>query len=168
MDYIFFMAVLSFDFLLLDSFSDLNEYQDGLERILMVCAGGLITCSVGTVLLPQYAGQELVALSASAFEGTATELEVTASALVMAGRASTHGQSAQPSKIDMATVKRLVYLSHYEIPCLSAQGQRSSGRGGRGSSRVPDEGDQEAMAAALLPDALGEADPGLPGSPGAP
>lgn len=56
-DYSYFLAVLSFDFLLLDSFHDANQYQDSIARIAMVTLGGAITCAVGLVMFPQYAGE---------------------------------------------------------------------------------------------------------------
>lgn len=49
-------------------------------------------------------GQELMALSADALEGTASLLEVTASALVMSYGAQAYGAGACPAPIDMGQV----------------------------------------------------------------
>jgi len=131
-DYSYFLAVLSFDFLLLDSFSDANQYLDSMERIFMVSAGGLLTCGIGTTILPQYGGQELTAMSAEAFEGTAALLEVTASSLVMAFSARSHGPSALPPEINLAQAKRLADLSRYEVrlfpPAKSQKGDEANSR----------------------------------------
>jgi len=122
-DYSYFLAVLSFDFLLLDSFHDANQYQDSIARIAMVTLGGAITCAVGLVMFPQYAGQELMALSADALEGTASLLEVTASALVMSYGAQAYGAGACPAPIDMGQIRRMSDAARYELCMFPADGK---------------------------------------------
>mmetsp|Transcript_41093 Transcript_41093/g.73881 ORF Transcript_41093/g.73881 Transcript_41093/m.73881 type:complete len:364 (-) Transcript_41093:661-1752(-) len=122
-DYSYFLAVLSFDFLLLDSFSDVNQYQDSIARIAMVTLGGIITCGVGLVMFPQYAGEELMALSADALEGTASVLEVTAAALVMSYGAQAYGANACPPPIDMGQVRRMGDAARYELRVFPADGK---------------------------------------------
>ena len=58
-DYTYLITVLTFDFLLLDSFADANQYRDGVYSILMVLLGGLFTCVVGVFLFPQFSGNPL-------------------------------------------------------------------------------------------------------------
>ena len=55
-DYSFFLGVLSFDYLLLDSFKHSNPLGEGILSIYMVVVGGFFTAAMGVFCLPQYAG----------------------------------------------------------------------------------------------------------------
>eukprot|EP00192_Tetraselmis_astigmatica_P005610 CAMPEP_0117685846 /NCGR_PEP_ID=MMETSP0804-20121206/22025_1 /TAXON_ID=1074897 /ORGANISM="Tetraselmis astigmatica, Strain CCMP880" /LENGTH=515 /DNA_ID=CAMNT_0005497281 /DNA_START=276 /DNA_END=1823 /DNA_ORIENTATION=- len=118
-DYSFSLSVLSFDFLLLDSYKHADQFRDGVFSILMVTLGGIFTCAVGTLLLPQFAGAQLVSLTADTLEAAAAQLERTAAAFfgchpLFAPRRSNR-PSADRCLQEIQMMEQLVSLAVFEV-----------------------------------------------------
>jgi len=74
-DYSYYLSIISFDFLILNSYKHVHQFQEGLFSIMMAMLGGVFTCVVGILVFPQYAGAELTRLTANSLEIAAAELE---------------------------------------------------------------------------------------------
>lgn len=55
-DYSYYLSIISFDFLILNSYKHVHQFQEGLFSIMMAMLGGVFTCVVGILVFPQYAG----------------------------------------------------------------------------------------------------------------